>query len=60
MNEELESYLDKIEGMCGQGEVIDAACKLIDNELERFEAAAIEILNRRINLTDVQKNLKEG
>jgi hypothetical protein len=57
MNEELKSYLDKIEGMFGQGEVIDAACKLIDNELERFEAAAIEILNRRINLTDVQKNL---
>jgi hypothetical protein len=57
MKEELNNYLDSIEGMFGQGEVIEAAERLIGNESERFEAAAIEILNRRINLTEDQKNL---
>jgi hypothetical protein len=57
MNEELKKYLDSIEGMFGQGEVVEAACKFIENETERFEASAIEILNRRINLTEDQKNL---
>jgi hypothetical protein len=59
MNDILKEYLDKLEanGMFGQGEVIDAAERLIENRSERFEAAAIEILNRRINLTEDQKNL---
>jgi hypothetical protein len=55
MSLNLKNYLDSIDGMFGQGEVVEAASRLIENTTERFEAAAIEILNRRINLTEDQK-----
>jgi hypothetical protein len=55
MNEQLKFYLDSLDGMFGQTEVIKAAIRLIDNETERFHASALEILNRRINLTEDQK-----
>jgi hypothetical protein len=55
MNEQLKSFLDSLDGMFGQAEVMEAANRIIDNETERYHSAALEILNRRINLTDDQK-----
>ena len=55
MNEQLKSFLDSLVGMFGQAEVMEAANRMIDNVNERYQSAALEILNRRINLTEDQK-----
>ena len=57
MKEELKKYLDSLEGMFGQAEVIAASKDLLGDGIGIYELAALEILNRRIQLTEDQKSL---
>ncbi len=58
MNSEVSRYLDNLEGMFGQKEVLDIIEQRMDgNNEEKNQEAALQIIDRNIQLTNDQKQI---